>query len=196
MSETPTTALAPLDLDADRKRRAAEREGKQMDQPIIIGGEVIAVLPVELPIDVLAPIRGMDDDIALLLREMVKGMQSGDGRADATGLFVDLIAANPKLPTNLLDTIQQITRNLFGNEGYEALVKARLTREDLGYLAKGVMEFYGLSLGESLPSSDSPTDDGTTSSSTSSGTSPSTPDESGEVEAEVETPALAPTPTT
>ena len=58
-----------LDLDAARKQRAAEREGKKRDLPIRFGGEVIATLPVEMPVDVLAPLRNLDGDLTLLLRE-------------------------------------------------------------------------------------------------------------------------------
>lgn len=188
-----TGSLAPLDLDAERKRRAAQREGQKADQPIIVGGQTIAILPVELPIDVLAPIRDMDEDITLLLRSVVKAAQTESGRADAQALFLDLLAANPTLPQNLLDTIQKIARNLLTDAGYQALVAAHPTREDLAYLAGGIMKFYGLTLGESSPSSDSDTGGGTTSSTTSPTTSEgSTPDASGDGEA----PELVSTPTT
>lgn len=189
---TPETTGFDLDLDAERRRRAAQREGQKQDQPIVFGGETIAILPVELPLDVLAPIRDMDDDITLLLRSVVRAAQTEGGTADVQALFVDLLAANPALPQNLLDTIQRIAKNLFGESGYEAFIAQRPTREDIAYLAGGIMRFYGLTLGESSPSSDSDTGAGTTSSTTSPTTSESTPDESGDAE----TSELVSTPTT
>lgn len=179
-----------LDLDAERKVRAAEREGKKQDLPIRLGGETITVLPVELPVDVLAPLRDLDGDITLILREALSSVTSSkDARqtqVDTTALVVDLLASNPALPITFLDTVQKIGRNLLTDEGMNRLIANRPTPQDYTALIKGVFSFYGVTLGEASPSSDSSTDeprtdepDSETSSGTSSTNSDSTPDESG-----------------
>lgn len=172
-----------LDLDAARKQRAAEREGKKRDLPIRLGGQDIATLPVELPVDVLAPLRNLDGDLTLLLREAMATTKRGDdatARWDATELVVDILASNPRLPVTALDTFGQVAKNLLGEDGFAALMEQRPTGQDVAFLVKGVFRFYGLTLGEASPSSDSSTDDsGRTSSGTSSTTSDSTSVDSG-----------------
>ena len=168
-----------LDLDAERKTRAAEREGKQRPLPIRFGGEEIAVLPVELPIDVLAPLRNLDGDLTLILRQAMQSRNSGD-TGPTTDLVVDVLASNPALPVTALNTLSQVAKNLLTEEGFERLVAQRPSGQDYAALAKGVFRFYGLSLGEASPSSDSSTDEpGETSPGTSSTTSTSTPEGSG-----------------
>lgn len=185
---------AGLDLDAARKQRAAEREGKQQDLPITLGGKVIATLPVEIPVDVLAPLRTLDGDLTLLLREAMQMSKQGANeraRWDATELVVDLLANNPRLPVSALDTIGQIAENLLTPAGLDALKAERPSPQDYAVLVKGVFRFYGLTLGEASQSSDSSTGDaGKTSSGTSSTTSGSTPGDSGTTPAP--TPSLEP----
>jgi hypothetical protein len=180
MTETDTDALV-IDLDRERKQRAAEREGKRQEMPIRLGGETIAVLPVELPIDVLAPLRNLDDSITLLLRSAMQATRTQDAkqRWDATELIVDLLAATPTLPLDVIAVLRQVAENLLGVEGLDKLLGQRPSAEDYGALAKGVFRFYGLTLGEVSPSSDSSTDSGRTSNTTSSTNSESTPEVSG-----------------
>jgi hypothetical protein len=181
MSTGPGNELV-IDLDHERKQRAAEREGKRQPLPIRLGGQVIAELPVELPVDVLAPLRNLDDSLTLILRtsmQMVKADADAQAKWDGTELIVDLLAANPTLPTDVLDVIRKVAENLLSPEGVAAFLAFRPSPEDMTALAKGVFRFYGVTLGESLPSSDSSTDSGRTSSGTSSGTSESTPEVSG-----------------
>lgn len=171
-----------LDLDAERESRAAEREGKGIGLPVKIGGRVIATLPPELPLDVLTPLRSLDSDITLLLRQVVASARPGGENADrwaSTELVVDLLAANPQLPVRLLDVIGEVSTALFGEEGHAALLTSRLSAQDVGALAKGVFRFYGLTLGEASPSSDSSENSGGTSPGTSGTTSGSTPEGSG-----------------
>ncbi len=171
-----------LDLAADRNRRAAMREGKGQDLPITFGDEHITTLPVELPVDVFAPLRELDGDVTLLLREAMNAYQAEDqGRA---ALVIDLIASNPRLPLTALDTFRQIAENLLTKDGFARLQEHRPSGQDYAFLVKGVLRFYGLSLGEALPSSESSTDSpGGTSPGTSSTTSDSTPVESGQTPA-------------
>lgn len=182
MSETPGDGLDVIDLDKARKQRAAEREGKQQSLPIRVGGQVVAELPVELPVDVLAPLKDLDESITLVLRTSMKMYGAdADARArwDGTELIVDLLAANPTLPVDVLNVLRKVAVNLLSESGYDALMASRPSPEDLSYLAKGVFRFYGVTLGEVSPSSDSSTDSGRTSSTTSSVTSESTPEVSG-----------------
>lgn len=182
-----TENLDALDLDFARQQRAAEREGKKKNLPLRVGGEEIAVLPVELPVDVLAPLRSLDGDLTLLLREAVQSAKRGGGSGtvdwDITELVIDLLANNPRLPVNFLDTLRDVAANLLGDEGLAKLLANRPSGQDIAFLVKGVFQFYGVTLGEASPSSDSSTgDSGGTSNGTSSTTSTSTPDESGETQ--------------
>lgn len=179
-----------IDLDADRARRAAEREAKGSPSggvPIILGGETVATLPVEVPVDVFAPIRGLDQELALIIDRSVKAARGETSQQATTDLVIDLLITNPSLPSNAIDIATQITVNLIGQEGLDALMAHRPSGQDVAVLVKGVFRFYGLSLGESLPSSDSSTGGGTdenageTSNGTSSTTSDSTSEESTDV---------------
>lgn len=185
-----------LDLDADRASRAAQREGKGASLPIRFGGEKIADLPVELPLDVLLPLREIDEDLALMFRTVMQmaSQQTGEAsRMDATNLVVDLLVSNPNLPTVMLDTAAQIGRNLLTVEGYDKFIAQRPSREDIGALIKGVFRYYGVSLGEASAPSDSSDSGGATSNTTSSSTSDSTPEVSGPTPDAPQTPQ---TPTT
>jgi hypothetical protein len=180
MSDSGTELV--IDLDHERKQRAAEREGKRQALPVRIGGEVIATLPVELPVNVLAPLQQLDESLTLLLRstmQVAKGNNDAAAKWDATELIVDLLAANPTLPVDVLNVIRQVTVNLMGQDGYDAFLAADPSPEDIGAFAKGVFRFYGVTLGEASESSDSSTDSGRTLSSTSSDTSDSMPEASG-----------------
>jgi hypothetical protein len=187
-----STDLDFLDLDADRQSRAAAREGRGQGLPVRVGGETIAVLPAELPLDVLSPLREIDEDLALMLRSVMQATQgTGQTATEATNLVIDLLVANPHLPTKVLDTAVQISKNLLTDAGYERFMAARPSREDIAFVAKGVFRFYGLSLGEASASSDSSGDGGGTSKPTSPTTTPdSTP------EGSTSTPDAQPTPTT
>lgn len=183
--------LEVLDLDAERSARAAEREGKGKALPIRFGGENIATLPVELPVDVLAPLRNLDGDLTLILRQAMQASRGGaNEKFEATELVVDVLASNPALPVTALNTLTQVAKNLLTDEGFDRLMAQRPSAQDFATLVKGVFRFYGLSLGEASPSSDSSTDSGTTSPGTSSTTSDSTPEASGTTPAP--TPSLEP----
>lgn len=173
--------LEVLDLDAERSARAAEREGKAKALPIRFGGENIAVLPVEMPVDVLSPLRSLDGDLTLILRQAMQASRGGaNEKFEATELVIDVLASNPALPVTALDTLTKVAKGLLTEEGFERLMAQRPSAQDFAALVKGVFRFYGLSLGEASPSSDSPPDDsGETSPGTSSTTSDSTPEGSG-----------------
>lgn len=177
-----------IDLDAERERRAAAREVKATEFPIRLGGEVVAMIPTELPLDVLAPLRRLDEEITLLLRSVMTAMNAGreaQERWDATSLIVDILAANPSLPTTVVDVIHDMAKALLGEEGFTRLMSKRPSKDDMAALTKSLLSFYGLALGESQPSSDSPSgeeqDGGTTSLPTGSTTTDSTSEASGDV---------------
>lgn len=181
-----------IDLDQERHSRAAAREGRNSPIPIRLGGEQVAVLPVELPLDVFAPLRDMDEDLTMLLRQIMKVYQAQVGnrqQADAAvawesaDVIIDLLAANPSLPVNVIDTIKNMSINLLTPEGYTALMAKRPSTNDLAALARLAFRLYGVSLGESSSSTGSSSESGgATSSTTSSTTSDSTPDASTDVE--------------
>lgn len=173
--------FAVIDLDAERQSRAAQREGKRTDLPIRVGGEVIATLPVELPLDVFAPLRELDESITLAVRGLMQAQRGGAAEKwNAAELVIDLLAAAPTLPSDVLDVVRQIGVNLLTEDGVTKLLANRPSGEDLAFFAKKVFEFYGVTLGESSAPGDSSTSDGETSSTTSSTSSDSTPGASSE----------------
>ena len=172
-----------IDLDAERASRAAEHEGKAEGAPIRIGGKVVAVLPPELPLAALAPLRHLDADITLLIRTTMGVARSkGAERMDQTALVVDLLAANPALPVALVDTIGEMAQALVGEDGYTALREANLTVLDVAALVRNTFAFYGVTLGEASGPSGSSANGGTTSLPTGSTTTDSTSAVSGDTQ--------------
>lgn len=164
-----------LDLDSERQSRAAANEvGDGL--PVRFGGETIATLPPECPVDVFQPVVALDIDLGLLFRaafDAVKG--EADQALAATDLVVDLLTVNPNLPREAIQAIQQVGKRLLGDDGYAAFVAQRPSPNDIAALAKGVFRFYGLSLGEASAPSDSSEGDGQTSKPTSSAGTDLTP---------------------
>lgn len=170
-------------LDAKRlqraQARAAKREGHGETLPIVFGGETIAVLAAEFPIDVLEPVQDINLDIALLLQQAVANANATEaGRANME-LIVNILAANPDLPRELVGAVKEIGLRLLGPDGYSALCAGRPTPWDVAALVGDLFSWYGLTLGEALRSSTSSPTDGGTSNTIASSTSGSTPVESG-----------------
>lgn len=172
--------LEVIDLDLAREQRAAQREGQSKGLPIKIGGEVIATLPVEMPINVFAPLSQIDEALMLLLHEAMKMGSGSDAAAkwEATDLVIGLLASTPRLPVQVIEVAKGIGENLLTPTGFAKFLAAEPSKEDIGELGKRILRFYGVSLGEALPSSDSSETGGGTSSTTSSENSTSTPEES------------------
>jgi hypothetical protein len=160
------------------KTRAAAREGKGDLLDLRFGGESIAVLGAELPLDVLAPLKEINLDIALLVRQAMEAANAETAQAHVIALGLDILAANPSLPAEMIDAVQEMGRRLFGEEGYQAFVGCRPSREDVTALFRYLMNWYGVSLGEFSGSSTESTD-GETSNPTSSTTTEPTPAASG-----------------
>lgn len=158
------TFPAVLDLDAKRAERAAwraaQREGHGETLPIRWKGEIIATLDAEFPLDILAPFKDVNVDIALLVRQAMDliAAENVDVQLATADMIVSVIAANPELPHELLAAIEKSARLLLGNGGYDKLLAGRPSREDLGALISHGMEWYGVSLGEASEPSPSSID--------------------------------------
>lgn len=180
-----TNAPALGDLDARRRARAqaraARREGQNATLPIVFGGETIAVLDAEFPLDVLEPLQHIDLDIALLLQQALTNARAENAAQANLELLIGILAANPNLPRDLIHAVKEIGARLLGEPGYTKFVAARPSPWDVAALISDLLSWYGVSLGESLRSSTSSTPDGRTSNTTSGNTGESTPEASGNV---------------
>lgn len=185
---TPAVPAVPavLDLDAERADRAralaARHEGMGSTLPVWFGGQVIAELEPEFAMEVLEPLTTLDVDIAFIVRALVQAAQAGgrDKAIEQAGLLVDVLVANPNLPAGLISAVKEITARVLGEEGYAAFTAMKPTPWDVRALATGILRWYGLSLGEFLPSESSPEGDGgETSKQTSRPSTGSTPAASG-----------------
>ncbi len=164
-----------LDLDAARTGR---REGGKKVPSLRISGTRYE-LPVELPVDVLAPLTEVNMDVSLLIRQVLdarnEAVENGAAANEAIlDAVVNMLIANPNLPTELVDAVKTMASRLLGDEGYAALVAYRPTVGDLGAIAKHLGRQYGVGLGEASPSSDSSEGTGTTSNPTSPASTPAT----------------------
>lgn len=173
------------DLDAKRlaraQARAARREAQSETLPIVFGGTVIAELPAEFPLDVLEPIQDINLDIALLVQQAVLNANAEDAAQANIDLVVNILAANPDLPKELINAVREIGRRLLGDAGYAAFVAARPTPWDVAALTSDMFSWYGLTLGEAWRSSTSSGVDGETSNTISRTGSDSTPEASGDI---------------
>ncbi|MFG1976961.1 hypothetical protein ACGFJC_47180 [Nonomuraea fuscirosea] len=149
-----------MDLNAARRAREAANGGPE---PLIFGDDgEIGTLPAEFPLDVLEPlILGVDLDLTWVLRTVVDAIQgkAGQSSGDMFALIVDLIVMHPKLPAELLTAAKKMLERLIGEDGYEAFVAARPSREDIAEFIKGLFAKYGWEdagdvLGESTPPAD------------------------------------------
>ena len=170
------------DARAERvKAKAARREGRGDVLVVRFGGVQIAELGPEFPLDVLEPLQSVNLDLALLVRQALEAAAAKSGReqVELLLLITDMLAANPDLPKEVIEAVKEMTRRLFGKDGYAALVQARPTPWDVSAIFSRLMGWYGLSLGESSGSS-TPASGGETSkpiSSTGTGSTPETPGE-------------------
>ncbi|WP_371500307.1 hypothetical protein OG871_27585 [Kitasatospora sp. NBC_00374] len=181
-----------IDLDAARKRRlaaaadkarAAKAEYTVGEEPIILGGAQVAVLPAELPLEVWQPLIGVPY-LPLLLRKLVEAAQSkGEQQAEAAGLIVDVLGSEPGLPSDLIAAAGEMGRRLLGEDGYTRLMAERPSHSDVLELVRFAWTKYmggGAGLGELIGPSETPSNAGTTSKPTSSASTTSTPGASGD----------------
>lgn len=182
MSTPPPDVFDIYDSRADRARqRAARREGRGDTLAIRFKGADVATLEAEFPLDVLEPLQRVNVDVTLLVRQAMDlaKAEGSDEQMAMLGFIVDVLAANPELPKELVGAVKEMARRLFGQQGYEALVTQRPTPWDIGALIGRLMGWYGVNLGESSGSS-TPVPAGATSNTISNSTSESTPEISGE----------------
>ncbi|MFJ8043791.1 hypothetical protein ACIRBX_25145 [Kitasatospora sp. NPDC096147] len=180
-----------IDLDAARTRRLAAAADKARtaqaeytvgEEPVVLGGTEVAVLPAELPLEVWQPLVGIPY-LPLLLRKLVEAAQSqGEQQAEAAGLIVDVLGSEPSLPADLVGAFAEMGRRLLGQEGYDRLMAQKPSHSDVLELARYAWSKYlsgGAGLGELIGPSEPSTTAGTTSKPTFSGTTTSTPGVSG-----------------
>jgi hypothetical protein len=144
---------AVLDLDAARASRSGT---KGQPIPLRLGGEIICVLPAELPVDVLEPLAHLNVDTALIARTVLQAMKETDltqAGLNIASMVVDLVIQNPSLPGELLDAVRLMGRRLMGDDGYERFVAQRPSIGDVAAFIKGLGGRYSFRLGESKPSS-------------------------------------------
>lgn len=168
----------------ERARLRAERRGARGETLMLRDGDLaIAELAAEFPLDVLEPLTSVNLDIALLIDEAMTMSAAQDQATQVASLdtISKILAANPDLFKDLIGAIKEMTSRLLGEEGYVAFIGTRPSPWDVVDMAKGLLSWYGVSLGESSPPSES-SNGGAISQPTSSTTTDSTPLESGETQ--------------
>ena len=162
-----------LDLIAARGKRNGWDEAGTATRtfPITAGDVHIATLGPELPLTVLEPLRQIDEEIALLFSKVLSARRLS--QAEVADMVMDFLIAYPDLPSKAVKIIGDIGVNLFGQDGWDALMGLHPSLQDGLTLLSGITEWYGVDLGESSGSDDSSTDPagGTTSTPTSDDTS-------------------------
>jgi len=180
MTDTPSPALLDDDLDFDLDSIAAQRrEGGRRPMRFRWRNEVME-LPSELPLDVLAPLKGQASSLSLVFAEAIGAGTSGGGR-DSTEIILSVIASKPDLPSELVDAVTEMGRRLFNSEEHpeqwERFIAGRPSTDDAVALGRKLFDRYGVTLGEASPSSGSSPAGGRTSSATSgASTTASTPE--------------------
>lgn len=181
--------LEVLDLDAQREARIAKLEVTRKALPIRWRGSIICTLPTELPFAVIAPLGKIDADLTLIMRQAVSvarnNGQSVEDRMDAAELVIDLLAANAHLPQTILEVIKEMSAAVLTQEGLAEFLEGQPSIPDMVGLARGVVRYYGVGLGEASPSSVSSEIDGATSNTTSSPNSDSTPEDSSQTPTQI-----------
>jgi hypothetical protein len=165
--------MATFDLAARRLARqqarmaSATREGTGEELRIDLGAGAVVAAPPELPLWVLQPFLAVSSDVATLLYQVVQLYQGEESGGDSVRYGLALIAENAAMPQQLIDAVCEAARRLLGDDGYTALVEARLSINDVAELARALIEHYGVVPGESSASSASAGSGGQTSRTTS-----------------------------
>ncbi|MFC6938181.1 hypothetical protein ACFQHO_53185 [Actinomadura yumaensis] len=147
------------------------------------------MLPAELPVAAIAPLRSLNMDITYLLRQVadLARMSSDDpdevaARMGIIDMVINLLVSNPDLPSELLATVEQIAVALFGEDGYAQFLAEKESLDDIAETVRAVASWYAVALGK-LVSRWSSSTGGETSKATSSAGTVSTPEPSGAVPA-------------
>lgn len=177
MTEQPTVAPAPaplptFDTPMNLHARRAARNARRAQPTFVLDDGVTITAPKGLPLPALAPLLDIDLDLPLLVQAV--GIAQQEGGAEAAGaMLVNFFVGHPDLPKQVLSGVQQVLVNLFGADGYAALVAWSPEPEDMADIATSLLRHYGANLGElsgSFGSSGStgeprtPTSDGSTAS--------------------------------
>lgn len=164
------TAAPLLDLDAAR-REAAYPDGI----PVVKGGQTFT-LPAELPVEVFDPFLSENLGLVDILKDALSEKADDKGLGE---LVIDTLLARPSLPADLLQAIKDAFAVLF-DEQYPAFVATRPSVQDYVRLTRGLVQAYGVSLGEATASPGSSESAGATPKPTSTSTTDSTPEASGD----------------
>jgi hypothetical protein len=171
----------PLNLDQARKDRldarakAAGRENHE--EPIVWRNETIAVLPAEPPLSALAPLRRVDQEIAMVLSEIMEtASRQGQGAAQTATFLLNMLVQRQDLPSQLIDVVREMTEEIITAEGLAKFLAGKPSPWDYVALISGALAHWGVSLGEASRSTDSSStgSGGPTSKSTSDTTTSST----------------------
>jgi hypothetical protein len=173
-----------FNLAEKRKERAAAREGRGEPPQLVfdqVGGPLIVLLPVEVPISVFEPLQEINVDIAFFVKQLFAVWQSQQesdegGRTAAIGMLTDILVANPDLPVQVLNAGRECLKRLIGDEAYDAFIAMKPSVQDVRDLLTYLAEQYGVGLGEASESTDSSQTNGPTSSPTSDGSTDLTPE--------------------
>ncbi|MEW9530757.1 hypothetical protein [Microbispora sp. NPDC049125] len=141
----------------------------------------IAEISAEFPLDLLEPLQALNVDFALLVRQAFELINATEdnGNVATLSMLVDVLVLNPHLPSELLAAVKEMGKRLLSEDGYALLMAQRPSPWDIGALVSDLFAWYGVSLGESSPSSESSTN-GAISNTTSETASASTPEVSGD----------------
>lgn len=160
------------DFDFD----AAKREEEQPDGiRLTFKGETF-ILPAELPLDIFDALLSEKLDLTGIFTELLNSEDDADGFVAVLKLLID----RPTLPKALLDAIHACFASLFGEEDYARFRKLRPSIKDVVRIGRGLLERYGMSLGEAFASRDSSEAAGATSKEPSNSITESTPAASGD----------------
>jgi hypothetical protein len=159
MTEQPTVAAAPpplptFDTPFNLGARRAARHARRAQPVFVLDDATTITAPKGLPIPALEPLLGIGLDIPLLINAVTTAQK--EGGAEAAGqMLVNFFIGHENLPRQVLDGVTQVLRNLFGDDGYAALVAFAPEVEDMADIATSLLRHYGTSLGELFGSSGS-----------------------------------------
>lgn len=179
MTLQPDPDVDVLDLDAERAERQQARAAKRgvRGSKLLLRnrGEDIALIEAEFGLDVLEPFTSLaqDVDLALLVRKGIDlaQAQGSEQQIDTLDMIVSVLAANPDLPSELIAAVKESARRLLTPAGYDRLMAQRPTPWDIAALARHLLRWWGVNLGD-FSSSSTPTTGGGTSNPTSPTTIP------------------------
>lgn len=167
-----------IDLNAERSARAARREGGSKPVRVPFGEETFE-LPAELPAAVVETLLDPDVEIAQMIIAAIQAYKAGTGDENTTAVIAGVLTSRPDLPLGFVRAVIGAIEQLFGTDQWARFQAQQPSAHDLIALIRGLVQVYGVGLGEAFKSSGSSATGGTTSKRTSSASTASTPAASG-----------------